>query len=185
MKEEPVDILDEQGNKTGKVLLKSEAHALGLWHPIAHLWIYSSRGQVLMQKRSSQKKVWPNLWDVAVGGHAAAGESFKDTAVKEAGEELGIKVDPKDLKLICQTKNEKKMPEGWINRIIIWAYIIKLDLDISGLTLEEEEVSDAKWVELDELEKALNNPNEVKNFSPDIEDDAKAAIVEIRKELGL
>jgi isopentenyldiphosphate isomerase len=180
MKEEPVDILDERGNKTGQTLLKSQAHKQGLWHPVIHLWICNSKGEALMQKRAPQKLIWPNLWDVAVGGHVAAGESPEATAVKETSEELGIKVEPQNLQFIGQSKYEHAMDAGWINRIFIWSYLIKLDIGLSELTLEKREVSDARWFELNELEKALSNPTEAKNFSPDIMQEYPIAIKEMR-----
>ena len=183
MKDEPVDIFNERGDKTGQVLTKSEAHDKGLWHPIVHLWIYNSKGEVLMQKRAPQKKVWPNLWDVAVGGHLAAGEAPEDAAIKEAGEELGIKVERQQLQFIDQSKYEHEMEGNWMNRIFIWSYLTKMDIDISKLTLEKEEVSEAKWIEVEELEKILNNSDEARNFSPDIKHDSQIAITEIRKAL--
>lgn len=136
-----------------------------------------------MQKRALQKKVWPNLWDVAVGGHLAAGKSPENAAIKEAGEELGIKVGRQQLQFIDQSKYEHEMKGDWINRIFIWSYLTKMDIDISQLSLEKEEVSEAKWVRLDELENALNDPNEFRNFSPDIKHDSRAAINEIHKRL--
>lgn len=181
MKEEPVDVLDEQGNKTGQVLLKSEAHKKGLWHPVAHLWIYNSEGKVLMQKRAPEKLVWPNLWDVAVAGHIAAGDSAESTVIREALEELGIKVGHNQIKFIGNTNFEYEMPGGWMNRIFIWPYITEIDLDIAGLTLEKEEVSEVKWIALDKLEEMFSSPSKAMNFSPDLGKYFKTALTEIRK----
>ncbi len=180
MKEEPVDILDEQGNETGQVLLKSEAHAKSLWHPVVHLWIYNSKAESLMQKRSPQKQVWPNLWDVAVAGHMAAGQSPEDALVREAQEELGLKVDLQRVKFIDKIKFEYPMEAGWINKIFIWLYGLQTDLDITQLTLEKEEVAEVKWIPLDELEKMLSDAEDSKNFSPDVRDYFNKVIPKIR-----
>ena len=184
MSEEMVDILDDKGNKTGQVLTRSESHAKNLWHPIIHLWIFNLKGEILMQRRSANKPVFPDVWDVAVGGHVSAGESPQDAVIKEAQEELGIKIDKQKFKFICKTRFGTKMPDGWVNNIFIWSYITKMDIQIAELKLQEEEVSGAKWFSLDELDKMLNNPAETEDFSPDIVDDSKVVIAEIRKNWG-
>jgi hypothetical protein len=40
--EENVEILDEDGNKTGQVLTRTEAHKRSLRHPVVNLWVYNS-----------------------------------------------------------------------------------------------------------------------------------------------
>ena len=55
MSEEYLDILDEQGNKTGKTKLRSEVHHDGDWHKSVHIWILNSKGDVLLQRRSLTK----------------------------------------------------------------------------------------------------------------------------------
>ena len=44
------DVLDEQGNKTGKTENKKIIHEKGLWHSAVHIWIYNSKGEILLQK---------------------------------------------------------------------------------------------------------------------------------------
>ncbi|MEX0360286.1 MAG: hydrolase, partial [Allomuricauda sp.] len=50
--DELVDILDENGNLTGRTCLKSEAHLKGYFHPTVHVWFYTADGKVLFQKRA-------------------------------------------------------------------------------------------------------------------------------------
>jgi isopentenyl-diphosphate delta-isomerase len=166
LKDEPVDVLDEQGNETGQVLMKSEVHNKSLWHPVAHLWIYNSKGEVLLQKRSENKVVWPGVWDVSVAGHIAAGDNPEETLIREAEEELAIKVSPKNVVFFDLSKFEDEMPGGWINRVFISSYMAKMDLDISNLSLEAEETSEVRWVGLNELEAELDNPEQANHFSP-------------------
>ncbi|MEX0314176.1 MAG: hydrolase, partial [Allomuricauda sp.] len=70
--DELVDILDDNGNPTGRTCLKSEAHRKGLFHPTIHVWFYTSEGQILFQKRADNKDTFPSLWDVSVAGHIGA-----------------------------------------------------------------------------------------------------------------
>jgi isopentenyldiphosphate isomerase len=166
MKEEPVDILDEQGNKTGQTMLKSQAHAKSLWHGGAHIWIYNSKGDVLMQLRSPKKIVTPNIWDVSVAGHIQAGKTPKETVVEEAKEELGLTVDPDRLQFIGNTTVD--MDHGdWQHRVYLWIYALKWDeLDLSKLVLEEAETADAKWIPLEQMGRDLKDPKKMHLYSP-------------------
>jgi isopentenyl-diphosphate Delta-isomerase len=166
LKEELVDILDEQGNQTGQSMLKSEAHAKGLWHGGAHIWIYNSNGEVLMQLRSPKKIVTPNIWDVSVAGHIQAGKTPKETVVEEAQEELGLEVNPSELQFIGNTTVDMQ-EKGWRHRVWLWVYALKQDnLDPASLTLEEAETADVKWIPLERMARDLKDPSKTHLYSP-------------------
>ena len=48
---EYLEIYDSYGNRTGKKALKSIIHKRGLYHTTIHLWIYTKKGDVLIQKK--------------------------------------------------------------------------------------------------------------------------------------
>ena len=50
MNKEYFDILDENGNKTGKTKLRSEVHRDGDWHKAVHIWIINNKGDILLQR---------------------------------------------------------------------------------------------------------------------------------------
>ena len=81
--DELIDILDNNGNYTGKTCLKSEAHEYGYFHPTVHIWLYTSDKKILLQKRAATKKVFPGLWDISVAGHVATGEKIEIAAIRE------------------------------------------------------------------------------------------------------
>ena len=62
--EEYFDVLNEKGEYTGKIETREKCHREGLWHKAVVVFIINSKGQVLLQKRSANKKMWPNTWDV-------------------------------------------------------------------------------------------------------------------------
>ena len=83
-------IVDEEGRVTGKAT-RGECHSgSGLLHPVVHLHVFNSRGEVFLQKRPEWKDIQPGKWDTAVGGHIDYGESPKDALQREVREELGI-----------------------------------------------------------------------------------------------
>ena len=57
---EYLDILDKSGNKTGEKKPRKEVHSKGYWHKGVHIWIINSNRELLVQRRSSNKDVYPN-----------------------------------------------------------------------------------------------------------------------------
>lgn len=100
MTEELFDVLDKNGNKTGIQKTKKELHEQGLWHQAVHVWIFNSKGEMLLQKRAKDKDYWPDLWDISAAGHISAGETPEQAVIREIGEETGIKVSLSQLKKI-------------------------------------------------------------------------------------
>ena len=57
MDKEFIEIYTENGDPTGEKLLKSEIHKGGLIHATIHLWIFCCKNEILIQKRSKNKKI--------------------------------------------------------------------------------------------------------------------------------
>ena len=71
---EYLDILDENGKKTGQIALRKEVHSKGYWHKGVHIWIINSKKELLVQRRSANKDVYPNKLYISVAGHPVSGE---------------------------------------------------------------------------------------------------------------
>jgi len=93
---EPLDVLDERGNPTGRVKPRGDVHLDGDWHRSIHIWVVREGNMVLLQRRANTKDLEPGKLDVSVGGHVRAGELFLD-AIREAEEELGLALRPGQL----------------------------------------------------------------------------------------
>ena len=61
-----------------------------LLHPVVHLHLFNSRGELYLQRRPLWKDIQPGKWDTAVGGHVDLGESVEMALRREVREELGI-----------------------------------------------------------------------------------------------
>lgn len=64
MVKEYFDLLDENGNKTGNIKLRSEVHRDGDWHKAVHIWIINDEGEILLQRRCATKESYPNMLDI-------------------------------------------------------------------------------------------------------------------------
>ncbi len=157
--DELIDIVDENGNYTGKTCLKSVAHKFGYFHPTVHIWLYTKEGEILLQKRALTKKVFPGLWDISVAGHIAAGEVIETAALREVKEEIDFKILPENLIKIGTRKHQVNHANGIIDNEFHHVFISELTAPISTLTIQESEVAELKLFDLD----ILNNTSKHEN----------------------
>lgn len=88
--QEMFPLVDEQGNITGAAT-RGECHnGSKLLHPVVHLHVFNSQGELYLQKRPDWKDIQPGKWDTSVGGHVDLGESVEMALRREVREELGI-----------------------------------------------------------------------------------------------
>lgn len=136
------DIMNENGTVTGKTAVRGRtALKHGEYHLVVHIWVLSSNGNFLIQRRSEKRKLMPGEW-AATGGSAISGENSITAAARELQEELGIKAPKGTLKLMGRLKRRNSFLDVWF---------IRCDADISRLRLQKSEVAEVKWVTPDEL----------------------------------
>lgn len=83
-------LVDEEGKVTGRAT-RGECHnGSMLMHPVVHLHVFNSRGEIYLQRRPDWKDIQPGKWDTAVGGHIDYGETPEEALRREVREELGI-----------------------------------------------------------------------------------------------
>lgn len=163
--DELIDIVNENGEPTNKVALKSEAHKSGWWHNTIHLWLFTNEGRVLLQQRSYQKAIYPLLWDVSVAGHINAGESFKTAALREAEEELGLELKYNNLKKIGVYKHKSSYLNNSVKDYEFHhIYISELKVELKSLIPNKEEVEAIKLVTLESFNALLKNSENNNHF---------------------
>lgn len=86
---EMFETFSESGEPAGLVA-RAEVHRTGLWHRAANVFVFNAAGQLLLQRRSPSKDVWPDAWDLSVGEHLTPGEDFEAAAQRGLMEELGV-----------------------------------------------------------------------------------------------
>ena len=153
---EKFDVLTELGEFTNKVATRDDCHEKGLWHRGVYAFIIDKNLNVLLQKRSADKKLWPNKWDVTLGGHVLSGEFGRQALIRECKDELGINITDDEIKYIVSTTSVYNK-NGYINNHFDECYIITKDIDLNNLVLQAEEVCDAKYFPKDEILERINN----------------------------
>ena len=154
---EYLDVLDENGKKTGKIKTKEQIIKDRDFYRIVNLWIINPKTKnVLIQKRSENKEISPNKWDLTAGGHVKAGENSLEAIIRETREELGIDISKDKILKAFEVKYDKE------KRNFVDVYILEKDVNINKVTLQKNEVADIKYFSIEELISAHNSYD--KNF---------------------
>ena len=149
MAKEMIDEYNQRGEKLG-VIDKDEAHSKGLWHKSVHVWILNSNNEILLQYRCADKKLYPDTWDCSFAGHISAGETSIDAVLREGKEELGIDVDLNNLNYILTNREHLSYDDIDSNEFVD-IYLLRQDVELDNIVFQEEEVSDAKYVSIEEF----------------------------------
>lgn len=162
MKDELIDVLDENGVKTGEVVSRKEIHKNGLWHRAIVVAIVNENNEILLQQRSSNKEKNANKWDISVAGHISTGQDSLSAAAREINEEiainLGYKVDIKDFRYMYSFRKEQKYSEDFIERQFYDFFILrKSDLKIENIKFQESEIQAIRFCSMTELRELIEN----------------------------
>lgn len=147
------DLFDENGNQIGKTMQKGDPIPQGLYHLGADVWIVNQEGKILIQKRSPMKKLSPNLWAMT-GGSVIKGETPVQTIYRETLEELGVQLKIENIKFM----RKYRTGNVWVSE-----HLIKQEIDLEDIVMQEDEVCDVKWATYDEIEEIWENGGFIEN----------------------
>ncbi len=86
---ELVDVVDDLGRVTATVT-RREVREGNLLHRSVFVAVVNAADELLVHRRAAWKDVWPDVWDVAVGGIVTSGEAWELAAARELAEEVGV-----------------------------------------------------------------------------------------------
>ena len=145
---ELVDLYDENRIPLGRTAERHAPKEPGEYRLVVHVCAFDSRGRLLIQRRTEEKRVWPGRWDVSVGGGVDAGETSRQAAEREFLEELGYPLDLGNLRQSVTVNFDGGFDDF---------FIIQKDLDLSALVLQKEEVAEVRYVTEDEVEAMVDS----------------------------
>lgn len=151
---EIIDLYDRRKEKLNKTLIREDGEPEdGEYKLSVHVWVLNSKGEILIQKRNDNLKRNPGKW-AFTGGIVDTGETSISGAIRETKEELGISIDIDKIELLLSFKREHGFVDVWL---------IKDDIDIKDVVLQEKEVSKIKWVSIEELKHLIDTEQFVKS----------------------
>lgn len=98
---ETFDLYDKDMNLLPRKMIRGGTNNPGEYHLVVHIWIRNSKGQYLIQQRNKEEDLVPYMWAVTSGA-VLSGETALNAAIRETKEEIGLTVEPHQLKLLQQ-----------------------------------------------------------------------------------
>ena len=144
---ELLDIYDDFGNKTGKVIKRGDKSVKleqGEHIAVGVIYIENSKGEFLMQKTSDEKGSQYS----STGGHICTGETPIESIKREVEEELGINIDYEDVRELGYLIYD--MP-------VRFMFYLKKDIDINDIKVQEEEVEFVRYMSINEIQELIKN----------------------------
>lgn len=142
--EELFPVVNEDGVTTGKITRKEAHSGTRILHPVVHLHLFNSKGELYLQRRPLWKDIQPGKWDTACGGHMAYGETPEEALRREVSEELGITgFEPEFLgKYVFDSKRERELV--YVNKAVYDGKVNPSDDELDGGRFwTEEELREA------------------------------------------
>ncbi len=130
----------------------------GKLHRAFSIFIFNSKGQVLVQKRSAQKPLWPLFWSNSCCSHPRKGETYEVATQRRLREELGVETD---LIFLFKFQYQAKFNEKGSENELCSVYIGKSD---DPIQVNENEIAEWKYMDISELEAELQTHPE--RFTP-------------------
>lgn len=150
-----IDVLDEQGLRTGEILSRREIHRLGKIHRAIHLYLFDASGRLLLQRRSQTVDHYPGALTISVLGHIDAGQSSMETVEREIKEELGLDPSPLSIRFLFSYRRDTQIGPEYIDCQFNDIYAGWGDFGLSDLSFDTGEVSDVEFIDLDEFSSIL------------------------------
>ena len=161
-------VVDEEGNEIS-LAFRSVCHdgRSMLLHPVVHMHLFNSKGEVFLQKRAMTKDLLPGFWDTSVGGHVSPGESAEEALKREADEELGIRNFKFRfaVKYVWESKRERELVYSFTG------------ISETVPQINRDEIDDGRFWSLKEIRGNLNR----NIFTPNFEHEYYLVISKLKK----
>jgi len=147
-----VTLVDENDNEVGTGN-KIKTHQEGKLHRAFSIFVFNSKGQLLIQKRAKSKYHSGSLWSNTCCSHPKPRESLKKAVHRRLKEEMGFDCELEEIfSFIYKTKLDNNLFEHEYDHVFIGNFD-------NEPTPNPKEVDEWKWVDLEVLKKdILENP---------------------------
>ncbi len=156
--EEPLILVDESNREIGH-LSKGECHdGDGVLHRAFSLFIFNPAGELLLQQRSAEKRLWPRFWSNSCCSHPRRGETMEVATERRLAQELGM---PSTFHHLFTFQYQAPYLDLGSENEVCWVFA---GLSGSPPSPNVHEIADVRWITADDLDREFRTRPEV--FTP-------------------
>lgn len=152
---------NERRELTGLEHRREDKIPQGYYYLVVHVWIKNKKGEYLISQRSSDRPTYPLMWECA-GGSVLKGEESLTGALRETEEEAGIRLSPKDGKLIHSVSG--RIADGVMFSDIVDVRLFEYDGKVDPGTATTKEVAQVEWMKRSKIKELFENGEFVKTL---------------------
>lgn len=152
---EELILVDSNDNEIGSSSKANCHDGDGILHRAFSLFLFSDRGELLLQRRSAGKRLWPMYWSNTCCSHPRRGEDMPTATRRRLAEELGIEAD---LEFVYKFSYQARFGKDGSENELCWVYLGRC-----GDTPKpnETEISATRFVSVAEMNAALGQEPEI------------------------
>lgn len=155
---EQLILVDELDREIG-AKRKSECHeGNGVLHRAFSIFVFNERHELLLQKRSAHKPLWPNYWSNTCCSHPRVGETMEQAVVRRLEQELGFQCP---LEFMYKFKYQARYGCVGAEHEYCWVYFGRYS---GAIDANAREIAELRFVGVDDLEAELADTPE--RFTP-------------------
>jgi len=118
--QEPLILVDADDREIG-FLDKSACHdGSGVLHRAFSLFIFNPRGELLLQRRASGKRLWPSFWSNSCCSHPRRGEIMSDAVQRRMEQELGLRTP---VRFVYKFEYQAQFLDLGTEHELCWVYV--------------------------------------------------------------
>lgn len=151
-------LVDKLDNETGWDTKDVCHNGGGILHRAFSIFIFNEKNELLLQKRSQEKRLWPLFWSNSCCSHPRKGESYEYATTRRLEEELGLQVS---LTYLYKFQYQAQFEERGSENELCSVYIGRSNEEP---VVNETEISGWKYISMDELDTQLQKSPH--NFTP-------------------
>ena len=145
------DVLDIDGNETGRFHEHGRKMATNDYHLVVHVWKHNGKGEWLIDRRAINRGTSiDGKWETT-GGAAVAGDDSLTAALREAKEELGLELNPNKGRLFNRVARRADNGWTWIQD----AWVFEHDCSLDDVRFQESETCDVMWASADKIREMM------------------------------
>ena len=147
--DEPLILVDEHDREIGH-LSKAACHdGDGVLHRAFSIFIFNRHGELLLQRRSTQKRLWPGYWSNSCCSHPRRGETMTEAVRRRLAEELGMVCE---LHHLFSFTYHASFGEAGSERELCWVW---LGVSDDAPTPNRHEVDELRWIAPERLDQEM------------------------------